>query len=408
MTTKPRALRNQKTPGIFIGPTRCDEYRKARQVKVTELWSGLELQKLDTERTTLFMPSIDLLRESISCFQNGAYLATAVMCGAAIETAVYIAVIRKVVKKPGNGLKEGVFRISFDYIQSDWGRIIQSAKDKKIVDTKIEDRINFVRNKRNFSSRLAQKTDFALSTICKITSAVELWITENSAFGSLEAAASILKTIIAQDPVPEQELQRSTEEARELAVFMVELREQSAQIATAFMAFVSAGKDPPPIDDKGKRQWNQRIWLLVHALLSAASNISHILWPNPDKGRGPEAVSRSVRRGRELRLILGIKGENPMISRRVRNAFEHIDERLDDWLPTVPELIPFGWAVSTYNSEDEPEEAKNALRYLNIQSMNLRVAGENCNVEELVSWIASIERRIPLEAQMVLRKHEEE
>ncbi len=188
---------------------------------------------------------------------------------------------------------------------------------------------------------------------------------------------------------------------------MVELREQSAQIATAFMAFVSAEKDPPPIDDIGKRQWNQRIWLLVHALLSAASNISHILWPNPDKGRGLEAVSRSVRRGRELRLILGIRGENPMISRRVRNAFEHIDKRLDDWLPTVPELIPFGWAVSTYDPEDEPEQAKNALRYFNIQSMNLRVAGENCNLEELVSWIASIGSRIPLEAQMVLRKHEE-
>ncbi len=193
MTTKPRALSNQKTPRLFTGPAKCDEYRKARQVKVGELWSGLELQKLDNERTTLFMPSLDLLRETTSCFQNGAYLATAVMCRAAIETAVYIAVTRNAIKKTGNARQEGVMRINFDHIQSDWGRIIQSAKDKKIVDTTIEDRINFVRSKRKFGSHLAQGTDFALCTKCEITRSVELLTTENSAFGSIEAAANIVK-----------------------------------------------------------------------------------------------------------------------------------------------------------------------------------------------------------------------
>jgi hypothetical protein len=189
-------------------------------------------------------------------------------------------------------------------------------------------------------------------------------------------------------------------------VFLIELREQCSQCVTAFAELEAVVKYPPPSGLEGRRYWNRRIWLRVHALLSASSNVSRILWPNPYR-RGAEAAKKSVSRGRELRTFLGIKEDNPLVARKVRNAFEHIDERLDDWMPTVPKLIPLGWVVSAYGREDEPAEAKDAFRYINVNSMDLRVAGKTCNVEEIVRSVELILDHIPVQAQMIYRKHGE-
>ncbi|MDV3277874.1 MAG: hypothetical protein LYZ69_05345 [Nitrososphaerales archaeon] len=190
-------------------------------------------------------------------------------------------------------------------------------------------------------------------------------------------------------------------------VFLIELREQCSQCVAAFGELEEIVKYPPPQDQEGRRSWNRKVWLRVHALLSTSSNVSHIIWPNPLKRRGSVATEKSLKRGRELQAFLRIKDDNPLIARQVRNAFEHIDEQLDDWLPTVPEDIPLGWAISTYPPEDEPEDTKNAFRYVQVNSMDLRVAGATCNLEEIVQWIEGIIQRIPDEAQMIYRKHGE-
>ncbi|MDG7000994.1 MAG: hypothetical protein JRN15_18015 [Nitrososphaerota archaeon] len=190
------------------------------------------------------------------------------------------------------------------------------------------------------------------------------------------------------------------EEARELIVFMIELREQCALCVTALSELEVLVKRPPPDDDEGRRLWNRRIWIRVHALLSASSNVTHILWPKPIGIKNDRLGKTSIQRGKRLRKFIGIQETNPLVVRKVRNSFEHIDERLDEWLPTTSEDIPLGWAVSAYDPENEPPEGKSAFRYINVNSMDLRISGETCNLDEVVRWVQSIDDLVPTQARM--------
>lgn len=70
--------------------------------------------------------------------------------------------------------------------------------------------------------------------------------------------------------------------------------------------------------------------------------LSKLLWPTPPS-RNPDgselsvgqeqARKRALMRGKTLRSVLGdLKAPSPLEKRRVRNSFEHFDERLDQFL----------------------------------------------------------------------------
>lgn len=69
------------------------------------------------------------------------------------------------------------------------------------------------------------------------------------------------------------------------------------------------------------RFYNHRIWHALHGVLISAANISKILWPIPDY-----AV-----RGQRLRQEPGVSDDSPLHSRSLRNHFEHVDERIEEW-----------------------------------------------------------------------------
>jgi hypothetical protein len=68
------------------------------------------------------------------------------------------------------------------------------------------------------------------------------------------------------------------------------------------------------------------VWGAIQSILIAAANVSKLLWP---------AQSRSAR-GAALRALLGVDDSNPLSNRRLRNHFEHYDERIEDWMSTAP------------------------------------------------------------------------
>lgn len=79
----------------------------------------------------------------------------------------------------------------------------------------------------------------------------------------------------------------------------------------------------------------------TQGLLGTAANISKILWPNPAQtrpGGAPlapaeeEAKKRTITRGKELRKVLSPGKNSPLQVNKVRNAFEHFDERLDTFI----------------------------------------------------------------------------
>ena len=63
-------------------------------------------------------------------------------------------------------------------------------------------------------------------------------------------------------------------------------------------------------------------WYSIQAFLVATANISKFLWPIPKR----EA------RGKQLREFLSVQDDSPLKRRRVRDSFEHFDERLDSWI----------------------------------------------------------------------------
>ena len=60
----------------------------------------------------------------------------------------------------------------------------------------------------------------------------------------------------------------------------------------------------------------------IQMILISAGNVSKILWP-------PRRASAA--RGATLRALLGIDDNNPLSDRRLRNHFEHYDERIEHW-----------------------------------------------------------------------------
>lgn len=70
-----------------------------------------------------------------------------------------------------------------------------------------------------------------------------------------------------------------------------------------------------------------RIWFSLNAFLNAVANVSKLLWPAPKRRTAKEFPNR----GEELRGSLGVAEDSPLQYRTVRNHFEHIDERIEEW-----------------------------------------------------------------------------
>lgn len=107
---------------VWIGPSECDEHRTAREKDLENIWNDLASARGFTETYPLLAPAIDLFREALSCYQNGAYMATAIMCRASSETAVYLLTTRHIAglwEKPKMVQK---MEIDHNLIQASWGK----------------------------------------------------------------------------------------------------------------------------------------------------------------------------------------------------------------------------------------------------------------------------------------------
>jgi hypothetical protein len=90
---------------VWIGPTKCDDDRISREQDLDKAWANvkpvLEGDNFKPSAYGIVPLALDLLREALSCYQNGAYLAACGMCRASIEAAVYLATAQK----PSNRLE---------------------------------------------------------------------------------------------------------------------------------------------------------------------------------------------------------------------------------------------------------------------------------------------------------------
>jgi hypothetical protein len=71
-------------------------------------------------------------------------------------------------------------------------------------------------------------------------------------------------------------------------------------------------------------------WGLVQTILTTSGNLSKIFWPAYYKDR-PDISKDYSLRGKYLRELLAVDKRRPLNSRKLRNYFEHYDERLHHW-----------------------------------------------------------------------------
>lgn len=69
-----------------------------------------------------------------------------------------------------------------------------------------------------------------------------------------------------------------------------------------------------------------RFWYSIQSFLIAIGNISKILYPSPTSPK------MNLDRGNRLRKALDLPEESILSDKRIRNCFEHYDEKLDKFL----------------------------------------------------------------------------
>lgn len=94
----------------------------------------------------------------------------------------------------------------------------------------------------------------------------------------------------------------------------------------------------------------------VQTAVGHAAALSRYFWPSISESKRVSAIGQlRVERGKRLRNTFKVTDESPLHSRSLRNAWEHFDERLDDYLLSVDAgvFMPTG-LIGEHTAADDP------------------------------------------------------
>jgi len=80
----------------------------------------------------------------------------------------------------------------------------------------------------------------------------------------------------------------------------------------------------------------RQVFMDIQSALGCAANVGKMLWPAPTD---PDAAKIAIPRGARLRALLKIETDPVLEDRRLRNSFEHLDERVDKWAQQPRKLM---------------------------------------------------------------------
>jgi hypothetical protein len=104
-----------------------------------------------------------------------------------------------------------------------------------------------------------------------------------------------------------------------LSIFQIELEMQCKFVLRGARQVNAAIRDQPEAEVA---------WFGLQSILISASNASKLLW---GAGRTDAERAHLNKARAPLRVSAGVEDDSPLNDRRVRNSFEHFDERLDRW-----------------------------------------------------------------------------
>lgn len=188
----------------WVGPTKCGPKRDSRQAELDKIWDMIKpmLQPPNFKIATYMITglSLDLFREAMNCYQNGAYLATCAMCRTCCESLVYLATTRKVtsIKHTEN--------INEHYVREKRTTFLKTALEYQILDHDDGRTIERIWKKGDFAMHLHQKTDINRNEWARLVSMGRIpdgnmlkgWSDVTEARDALESTAKIISKVLAR------------------------------------------------------------------------------------------------------------------------------------------------------------------------------------------------------------------
>ncbi|MFG2979555.1 hypothetical protein ACGFYY_42035 [Streptomyces sp. NPDC048331] len=144
-----------------------------------------------------------------------------------------------------------------------------------------------------------------------------------------------------------------------------------AQVALAEV-YAQASLTPPP----------PGTWISLETFLMFTAKVSKMLLPlltdkpRTNKGQTQEGWEWRQKRGSYLRDLLDVDDTSPVLDRKVRDASEHFDERLDEWVAHQPRP-----SAGQLETGDLPAFPLVPMRQVDQESWVVEVAGEKLDLK---------------------------
>lgn len=193
-------IQGVSSASVTIGPSKDNSERETRTTDVQSVWDSIDIKKFIPG---MFRSALDLFREALSCYQNGAYMAACIMCRTATESILYIAVNsiydpkkNEVSFMPpvnnnttGNSFLsiryEDLIKKAKKYLDADAQKWLNKTPDPKDPD------IGLIRHSGDLVAHYSEKVLKELTSTCQI----ELWKDAKSTLDILIKTALVIRTV---------------------------------------------------------------------------------------------------------------------------------------------------------------------------------------------------------------------
>jgi len=149
--------------------------------------------------------------------------------------------------------------------------------------------------------------------------------------------------------------------------------------------------------DDGKAGGSDNFWYYAQNLVVYSGNISKILWGVKDRNKSKNSIRKKERQ--ELRGKLKIENDSLLKNRSLRNALEHIDEKLEEFTDNENNII-FNKNIFTLIEECKFEEGsyrlskEKNLRHYDPITKTFYFYGEKVNLQDLYRSINLLKKNI--------------
>jgi hypothetical protein len=126
----------------------------------------------------------------------------------------------------------------------------------------------------------------------------------------------------------------------------------------------------------------------IQSFLVAAGTLSDIFFPD-DRG--------DKKRGKDMCELFDVADDSPLKDTKVRNAFVHIDERLDKWLPLQVGKSIGPITIEAWDGPAPPKELAQFMRIIDNKNWRVLSWGEQVPLHDLLVEINRIGQKYPLE-----------